>query len=342
MRYQDALPPHPPSLQSSDEEDVVFGDSEGIFLSTPPASESSAHRTSPNSYGIYRVYPGGKVTYSPDEIYSLDSVADGPLATVNDLEEDSHPWWSAALSSDDNKDYYDPFPTASHFRLMQWFYGGSTSKSLAALDDLVQNVLLATDFKSEDLVGFHASREAQRLDQSHNIQSRFSADDGWIEHRIEIFLPAEGVKHASERHAPKFEVSGLIHRRLLHVIKAALHETSTKHFHLFPYQELWEPSFDSPPERIYSELYNSDAFLAEHDKIRAHCNGQDSGPQTENIIIAIMLWSDSTHLTSFGSASLWPIYLFVGNLSKYIRSKPTTRSAHHVAYIPKVSYLYLL
>ena len=46
---------------------------------------------------------------------------------------------------------------------MQWFYSGSTSKSLSALDDLVQDVLLATDFKREDLVGFRAAREAERV-----------------------------------------------------------------------------------------------------------------------------------------------------------------------------------
>ena len=225
---------------------------------------------------------------------------------------------------------------------MQWFYNSSTLKSLSALDDLVKNVLLATDFKSEDLVGFHAAHKAERVDQSDHIQSCFSADNSWIERSIEISLPAEGVKHASESHAPKFEVPGLIHRQLLHVIKAALHEMSTKHFHLFPYQEFWERSPGSPPECIYSELYTADAFLTEHNKIHARCNRQDSGSQTENITIAIMLWSDSTHLTSFGNASLWPIYLYVGNLSKYIRSKPTSRSAHHLAYIPKVSHLYLL
>ena len=350
-RYQDVLPPHPPSLphqayqlylsQSSNEEDVIFGDAEGT-ASTPPTSESSAHRTCVNSYGIYRIYPDGKATYSPDEIYSLDSVTDGPVAMANDLEEVFRPWWTAAHSSDHQQNYYAPFPTASHFRLMQWFYTGSTSKTLSALDDLVQNVLLSTDFKREDLVGFRAANEAERVDQSLNVQSRFSADDGWIETSIEIVLPAEGVRHASESVAPKFKVPGLLHRRLLHVIKAALQETSTEHFHLFPYQEFWEPLPGSPPERIYSELYMSDAFLAEHAKIRAHSNRQDSSSRTENVIIALTLWSDLTHLTSFGNASLWPIYLYVGNLSKYIRSKPTSRSAHHLAYIPKVSHLYLL
>ena len=73
-----------------------------------------------------------------------------------------------------------------------------------------------------------------------------------------------------------------------------------------------------PSECIYSELYTSNAFIAEHNKICTNCNRQDSGSQTENIVIAIMLWSDSTHLMSFRNASLWPIYLYVGSLSKYI------------------------
>jgi hypothetical protein len=72
----------------------------------PPTSESLAHCTSPNSYGIYRIYPDGKVTYSPDEIYSLDTVADSSMTMVNNLEEDSHPCRDSLLykgSEDDNE-----------------------------------------------------------------------------------------------------------------------------------------------------------------------------------------------------------------------------------------------
>ena len=53
-----------------------------------------------------------------------------------------------------------------------------------------------------------------------------------------------------------------------------------------------------------------------------------------------MLWSDSTQLTSFGNASLWPIYLFVGNQSKYVRSKTSLLTAQHLAYVPKVIFWY--
>jgi len=54
------------------------------------------------------------------------------------------------------------------------------------------------------------------------------------------------------------------------------------------------------------------------------------------IVAAMMLWSDSTHLANFGTASLWPVYLFFGNQSKYTHTKPTSYAAHHVAYLPTV------
>ncbi|KAK7696214.1 hypothetical protein QCA50_000867 [Cerrena zonata] len=56
----------------------------------------------------------------------------------------------------------------------------------------------------------------------------------------------------------------------------------------------------------------------------------------ERIVCGLMLYSDSTHLASFGSASLWPLYMYFGNQSKYVRVRPSSGSCHHVAYIPKL------
>ncbi|TEB23729.1 hypothetical protein FA13DRAFT_1797775 [Coprinellus micaceus] len=50
----------------------------------------------------------------------------------------------------------------------------------------------------------------------------------------------------------------------------------------------------------------------------------------------MMLWSDSTHLANFGTAKLWPVYMALGNLSKYVRSLPNSGALHHVAYIPSL------
>ena len=50
-----------------------------------------------------------------------------------------------------------------------------------------------------------------------------------------------------------------------------------------------------------------------------------------------MLWSNSTHLANFGYVSVWPLYLYFGNLSKYFWGKPGSGASHHIAYIPSVS-----
>ena len=233
----------------------------------------------------------------------------------------------------------------SVFRLMQWFYGSLLMKSLGTLNDLVHQVLLAPDFNTNDLLGFDAAKEAKRLDDFHpsapeESSSKSSSQpkslgDGWIEASVPISLPCDGVSHSSDATAPVFHVKGLVYRKPVEVIKAAFQEPSASQFHLSPFEEYWKPSPDSPPERIYSELYNTDTYIEEHEKIRAQPRPDC---QLETVIAPIMLWSDSTHLTSFGHASLWPSYLYIGSLSKYIRAKPTSFAAHHLAYIPKVSF----
>lgn len=134
--------------------------------------------------------------------------------------------------------------------------------------------------------------------------------------------------------APQFEVHSLFYRCFLEVLKLALHKTTAEQYHLFPFQDFWQPSPDANPERIFSELYTSDASINEHEKICAQ--PQEAGYQLETVVAAVMLWLDLTHLTSFGNVSLWPIYMFLGNLSKYTRGKPTSFAAHYLAYIPKV------
>ena len=99
----------------------------------------------------------------------------------------------------------------------------------------------------------------------------------------------------------------------------------------------WSP-VTGTDQRLYSELYHSDAFIEEHSHIqnRSRPPPDDPGCKLEKVVAALMFWSDSTHLADFGTAKLWPIYMFFRNLSKYIRSRPSSGACNHLAYIPLV------
>lgn len=324
-----------------------------------PSSEVEAHEvrnchTKKDAYGIYHTFLHGFPSFVPRG--ALSFICDSPnfdpgtlkrnwwagFATSrpsNDLDlgdeapsDDS--WWAQYKASLMDLDYFAPFPNASTYLIMDWFYSNSNSKSFGELDKLVK-IISDKDFDTKHLVGFNAVRETQRLDNIQNTelsQTYFRGSDGWHQTSVEVSVPFDQVQNESESAAPKFKVDSLWFRRPMEVIKAALSNTDTEHFHFYPYKTHWQPDASKPPERVYSELYNSDVYIEEHERIRSTHRESEH----ETVIVALMLWSDSTHLANFGTASLWPIYLFLGNQSKYSRCKPSTFAAHHLAYIPKV------
>ena len=308
-------------------------------LQDAPEYEPRLVNTQPNEYGVYRQYIGTLPSYTPDEIASLADLCNSPNLLQPTENADTDKWWTSYARSAQNvssDNYYAPFPNASTFHLMHWHQSGSNQKSNAELKRLVKDVILAPDFRPQDLEKFSVDREVHRLESHQNDQSPiFSAKDGWNSCSVRINVPCERVKHASEKTAPVFKVQKLHYRNIVDVVKSALSESSAARHHVSPFREYFQPSPDSPPERIYSEIYNSDALIEEHEKIKA----QPRNCNLEAYVIPILLWSDSTHLTSFGNASLWPMYLFLGSLTKYTRCKPTSFSAHHIAYMPKVRLL---
>ena len=338
-RFLDVLPALPP---------VVVAPEIETHTPTPtptPADDISfiPEHTTPNSFGIYRIYNCGAPSFTPNSDFHTDSTSDSPHFTC------SGPSSSASWGSPFGIDTTDPdivsitknpFANVSICRLMSWFYSGVT-KTLKDLNNLVHNVLLAADFKLDDLIRFDAFKEAKKLDDFNSTDSSASnppLTDGWIKATLSIPLPCAKVLFPSEADAPKYKVEGVYYRKPLEVLKAAFLEHAAQDFHIAPYEEYWQPRLNVPKERIFSELYNTDAYNQEHKNIRSQSH---NGCQLETVIAAIMLWSDSTHLTSFGNASLWPIYLYLGNQTKYARTKPSAFAAHHLAYIPKVCTLVL-
>ncbi|KAF8348458.1 hypothetical protein F5887DRAFT_1071390 [Amanita rubescens] len=305
----------------------------------PDLAACPTFQTEANSYGIYRSYASGRPS-----IYPLTQAATKMYQSPNFEEthnEERRPWWAVFSRSleDVVENLYAPFKNATTFLLMYWQNTGENSKSNPEMD-LLTEILLDPRFDVKDLRGFRAEREAKRLDafsQSHiDTKSMFSPNDGWNEASVAVRLPCEGRK-LKEDLAPCFDVGGVFFRKPLEVLKAALRGPTEHHMHWLPFQEYWRSNENAEPERVYSELYNSDAWIYEHDQLN-DLFSRTAGPlpRMQAVIVGLMLWSDSTHLASFGTASLWPIYMFVGNQSKYIRSKTALLAAQHLAYIPKL------
>ena len=237
--------------------------------------------------------------------------------------------------------FFYPFPNATIFRCMNWFLQASGTLSAADFDHFMRDVILSDDFNREDLRNFSTAREMARLDKHGSTDLPFSADDGWKKGLVTLHLPKTKAKHASEAASPQVTISDIHYRPLTEVIKAACQSSQAKEFHWVPFKLFHQSQTGDPPERAYSDIYNSSAMLEEDARIRTmerHRSDRESDDaDTEVATLAMLLWSDSTHLTNFGTASLWPVYLYFGNLSKYTRGRPNAHAAYHIAHIPSVS-----
>lgn len=235
---------------------------------------------------------------------------------------------------------FAPFLNWSTFKIMEWQYSGSAKKSAGEVQRLVDNVLLQDEFCASDLEGFNIAREKRRLDEHSGTDRPFHAKDGWQEATVHLRMPREKHSLKSEDDAPVYPVSGIWRRDICSLIRDAYEDTIASRYHWFPFRLFRNRSTpaqpDAPPERLYSELYNSDAMRQEHDKLQDMPRNPDDSDDVEYVLAPMLVYSDSTHLTNFGTASLWPVYLWFGSLTKYIRVKPSALAAHHLAYIPTV------
>jgi Plavaka transposase len=305
----------------------------------PEQPELQELQTEPDNFGLFRIYPT-RPTTEPNTNSNLDDVCDAPGFETSKMPSSGcrlGRFGSTATTTAKNisDNIFSPFKNVTTFRLMNWYHSGSGEMSISRLNSLVKDVINPSDFQKEHLDKFSAKRELERLDDEDNTSYPFSNENVWKVSTVSIPLPAEGVKHVSENAAPVLEVPGVHHRNLVEAITTAFQDETAKRFHYTPHHLYWKPTPESEPERIITDLFNSDAFIGEYKELLKR-PPPSPALYIEMAIAAMMIWSDSTHLADFGTASLWPIYLFFGNQSKYSRAKPSDFAAHHVAYIPSV------
>jgi hypothetical protein len=273
-------------------------------------------QTSFNSFGLCRLYPR-RPSFEPDQIISSTLLARmSPTARVEASSNASAPPF--------------PFSNMTIYRLMSWMNSGGSLISETKVSHLVKDVMLAEDFDPKHLENFSVRRSLQELDRDASGK-RITFPDDWIQTSVTISIPTK-----SKEDGPRpFNVPGLHYRPLVDVIRVAFADAQAKAFHLLPFQRLWKDPLDGHRERVYDELYTSDAWLQAQDGVQKL--PREPGCSLERVIAGLMFFSDATHLANFGTAKAWPLYLYFGNLTKYARASPKSGACHLVGFLPSVS-----
>lgn len=206
---------------------------------------------------------------------------------------------------------------------------GSHLISEMKVSHLVKDVMLADDFDLKHLENFSVRRSLRELDTG-DKGSKVTFPDDWIETAVSIDIPTKSKEDGPQ----PYVVHGFHYRPVVEVIRAAFADVQAQAFHLLPFQRLWKDPLDGHQERIYDELYSSDAWLEAQDSLQRL--PKEPGCSLERVIAGLMFFSDATHLANFGTAKAWPLYMYFGNLTKYARSSPRSGACHLVGFLPSL------
>ncbi|KAJ7330330.1 hypothetical protein DFH08DRAFT_926009 [Mycena albidolilacea] len=315
------LPPPPPEFSERTASELESDDSDSEFPAAPLASPYrwESVKTLKNSFGLFRDYPC-LPTHDPDQTLSLADQSNIPAPALPSAVSTEHSHLSPLSGPPEAIAQSSLLPSFEVTRLIDF--------------------LKSDKFNKDDLKDFDLKAETDKFDRflagsgiGATLGEASGVKDGWKEVSVDIEVP-DGKKRGPSDPIPTFSVPGLHFRNLTQTIKSALQDRSSRFFHYTPFKHYWQPTPDEPAQRIYDEIYSSDAFIEAHEKVQRQ--PAELGCTLERVVCALMAWSDSTHLANFGTASLWPLYLFFGNQSKWVRGKPRAGACHHIAYMPKL------
>lgn len=298
--------------------------------------------TTKNVFGLFRRYARRLPNHDPEELVDLASLTDLAADHIAVENRQGNP----ALQTS-----FYPFPNKSSFQLSEWYWSDGAQKSQSSFKKMV-NIVGSPDFKPEDVKDTKWDKMNTILGQNDFDKASAPADDsflgdgaedaGWRKKAITITVP---FHRRSKTPGPKeFQVGDFYHRSLIAVLREKLaNSEDDQQFHYQPFELRWQPdsaNADADGERVYGELYTSPAFLEAHNELQEAPG--EPGCTFERVVAGLMFSSDATQLTTFGTAKLWPCYMYFGNESKYRRCKPTCKLCNHVAYFQTVRVSLLL
>jgi hypothetical protein len=232
-----------------------------------------------------------------------------------------------------------PYPNKSSFLIGDWYWCNGIQKSQENFKQLI-DIIGNPEFNPADVCDMKWSQINGALGGNQFEGDEWEDEEmGWIRTPVTISVPMQRTsrkKDAPTLDPQSYTIGSFYHRSFVSVIKEKLANPSDDQlFHYEPFQLLWKPSpSSSGTTRIHGELYTSSEFIKVHNDLQE--SPPEPGCNLPRVVIALMFWSDVTHLTSFGNAKLWPLYMGFGNESKYRRCRPSLSLFNHIAYFEKV------
>ena len=300
-------------------------------LGSQPRPSRDLKITPRNKFGLFRQYHA--VDFPSHDPEAEAQLSDIPDPATNDLENSC---------SGGSESLFKPYPNKNAFLLGEWYWNGGTQKTKESFKKLM-DIICDKSFNPADIEGISWDALNSSLGMSSDSSESLWFDEpdaGWIQ--TAISLPVPFHQNTPVPGSIQYTLPPFRHRSIVSVLREKMaNPHDFKHFHLEPYELRWKrrdmPETEST--RVYGEAYTSPAFLKAHEELQ-EADGEP-GCSLPRVLIGLMFGSDSTHLTSFGTAALWPCYMYFANESKYRRCKPTCKLCNHIAFFRKVSQLYV-
>ena len=329
LRFRDQLPENPFPLPPPGIEppEVLIQEASGSHisrLSPPVLAQCSVFKTQRNKFGLFRVFRSEALpSHDPDE-QPASTQSFLPRLTSTNYADPTPP----VISTSDNP--FHPYPNYTSLQLGDWYWNHGPQKSQEDFKLLLE-VVGNLEFRPEDVR--NTNWRAIDRELGSNLGDGLEADDGWSRSPITISVPFHS--RMPNPGSYDYTIPDFHHRRLVSIIREALSDPSYHRiYHYESYELRWHPPNKACDDRVYGELYTSEAFIKAQERLMASPREPDC--DLTRCIAAVMFWSDATQLTSFGSAKLWPLYLYFGNQSKYMRCQPSSNLCSHVAYFKQV------
>ncbi|KIJ65337.1 hypothetical protein HYDPIDRAFT_28047, partial [Hydnomerulius pinastri MD-312] len=207
----------------------------------------------------------------------------------------------------DTHNLYHPYPNKSAILLWDWYWNEGTQKTQEGFKQLL-GIVGNPSFSPSDVSQTPWNAIDKELGQNtfdSELPEWLDGDRGWNCSSVTISVPFHSC---SNNPGPKDStIHDFYHRSLVSIIRETV--TNPAHaafFHYEPYELHWQPPHRDHNVKVHGELFSSTAFLKAHDELQE--SPPEPGCDLPRIVAALMFWSDSAQLTTFGNAKLWPLY----------------------------------